>query len=284
MFGRSNGASGVVADAAETLSPYADSLAHDDKLRRRLAAAIGAGLAAQQRARRQAGFVGLATRLGSDPVLRAQILEAASHLQAVSKRMQKRRGRRKGRTVVLLLGGAGVAVLASPKLRTAVSEKFRGGANPGPPKSEQKTVEQEIEVGVPVTTAYNQWTQFEEFPKFMEGVEEVKQLDDTLLHWAVKVAGRKAEWNAKIVEQEPDRRIAWESVDGKRTRGTVTFEPAGPTKTRIRLHMSYVPQGTAEKVGSSAGLDDRRVRGDLERFRELIEGRQAETGGNGSSS
>jgi uncharacterized membrane protein len=282
MFGRSNGASGVVADAAETLSPYAESLAHDDKLRRRLAAAIGAGLAAQQRARRHAGFVGLATRLGSDPVLRAQILEAAGHLQAASKRMQKRRSRR-GRTVVLLLGGAGVAVLASPKLRTALTEKlgrdrFPAAAGSSTLKDEQKTVEQEIEVAVPVTTAYNQWTQFEEFPKFMEGVEEVKQLDDTLLHWAVKVAGKKAEWNAKIVEQQPDRRISWESVDGKRTRGTVTFEPAGPSRTRIRLHMSYLPQGTAEKVGSSAGLDDRRVRGDLERFRELIESRQTETG------
>ena len=98
------------------------------------------------------------------------------------------------------------------------------------------TVVQEIEVDVPVSTAYNQWTQFEEFPKFMEGVDEVKQLDDTLLHWAATVAGKKAEWDAKIIEQEPDRRIAWESVDGKRTRGTVTFEQAGLTEPRPAEH------------------------------------------------
>jgi uncharacterized membrane protein len=112
----------------------------------------------------------------------------------------------------------------------------------------------------------------------MEGVEEVKQLDDTLLHWAATVAGKKAEWDAKIIAQEPDRRIAWESVDGKHTRGTVTFEQAGPSRTRIRLNMSYTPEGVAEKVGSAAGLDSRRVRGDLDRFRELVESQQVETG------
>jgi len=142
-----------------------------------------------------------------------------------------------------------------------------------------RTIEQEIEVEVPVSTAYNQWTQFEEFPNFMEGVDEVKQLDDTLLRWAATVAGKKAEWDAKIIEQEPDSRIIWESVDGKQTRGTVTFEPAGAgSRTRIRLNMSYRPEGVAEKVGSAVGLDERRVRGDLERFRELIEARQVESG------
>jgi uncharacterized membrane protein len=130
---------------------------------------------------------------------------------------------------------------------------------------------EEIEVDVPVTEAYNQWTQFEDFPAFMEGVDEVRQLDDTLLHWAATVAGKKAEWDAKIVEQEPDRRITWESTDGRRTRGTVTFQEAGTGGTRIELSMSYMAEGPLEFAGSAAGLDARRVRGDLERFKELIE-------------
>jgi uncharacterized membrane protein len=129
-----------------------------------------------------------------------------------------------------------------------------------------------------VSTAYNQWTQFEEFPTFMDGVEQVRQLDDTLLHWAVNVAGKRAEWDAKILEQEPDRRISWESVDGKQTRGTVTFEEAGPSRSRIRLTMRYSAEGLAEVAGSALGLDRRRVRGDLERFQQLIESRGSESG------
>ena len=114
------------------------------------------------------------------------------------------------------------------------------------------TITQEIEVEVPVATAYNQWTQFEEFPSFMEGVDSVKQLDDTLLHWAATVAGKKAEWDAKIIEQRPNERIVWESVDGKQTRGAVTFAPADSgSKTRIRLAMSYKPDGISEKAGSA---------------------------------
>jgi uncharacterized membrane protein len=177
-------------------------------------------------------------------------------------------------------------VAAIPSVRQGLMSKIRGSGNDWAPDASlgrgatsPTTIEEEIEVGVPLSTAYNQWTQFEEFPKFMEGVQEVKQLDDTLLHWAASVAGKRAEWDAKIVEQEPDRRIVWESVDGKQTRGTVTFAEAGQDRTRIRLNMSYTPEGVAEKVGSAAGLDDRRVRGDLERFRELIEAEQVASGG-----
>jgi uncharacterized membrane protein len=202
--------------------------------------------------------------------LRAQIAEAVAQLQSARARVERRRSH-KVRNAVLFLTGAGMVVAAVPSFRNAVTRKLRETSGTGVSSASANTVVQEIEVDVPVSTAYNQWTQFEEFPKFMEGVDEVKQLDDTLLHWAATVAGKKAEWNAKIIEQEPDRRIAWESVDGKRTRGTVTFEPAGPSRTRVRLNMSYTPDSVAEKVGSAAGLDDRRVRGDLERFRELIE-------------
>jgi uncharacterized membrane protein len=141
-----------------------------------------------------------------------------------------------------------------------------------------KVIEESIEVNVPLATAYNQWTQFEEFPRFMEGVDEVRQLDDTLLHWAATVGGKHAQWDAKILEQKPDSRITWESIDGKQTRGTVSFEQAGGGRTRVHLQMSYRPEGIAEKVGSTVGLDSRRIRGDLGRFRDLIEERQAESG------
>jgi uncharacterized membrane protein len=131
---------------------------------------------------------------------------------------------------------------------------------------------------VPVSTAYNQWTQFEDFPLFMEGVDHVEQHGDTRLHWVATVAGRQHEWDAKILEQHPDRQISWISEDGKKTRGTVSFEPRGDAKTIVRLSMSYQAEGAAEQLGSAAGLDARRVRGDLERFKELIESRGSETG------
>ena len=285
MFGRNGSATSVAAEAAESLSPYVDQLANDEKLRERLVAALGAALAARQRARRQAGLSGLARRLGSDPVLRGQLTEMVLQLQAAQKRVQKNRSH-KVRNAVLFVSGVGMVVAAVPSLRNGLRSKIGSNSDNGAPDgwtgsggNSATTIEEEIEVGVPVSTAYNQWTQFEEFPKFMEGIQEVKQLDDSLLHWAATVAGKRAEWDAKIVEQEPDRRIVWESIEGKKTRGTVTFEEAGPGRTRIRLNMSYTPEGVAEKVGSAAGLDDRRVRGDLERFREMVETEQVESAG-----
>ena len=193
------------------------------------------------------------------------IAELAAQVKRTVTRIERRRSH-KVRNTLLVAGGAGVAAGAALLARRLRSNRSLVGAPP-PPTS----VDAEVEVGVPVTAAYKQWTQFEEFPRFMEGVDEVRKLDDSLLHWAVTVAGRHAEWDAKIVEQEPDRRISWESVDGKRTRGTVTFEAKGPARSRVRLHMSYQPDGTAEQVGSAIGLDSRRVHADLARFRELVE-------------
>src|SRR5205814_1491761 len=138
-------------------------------------------------------------------------------------------------------------------------------------------IEASIEVNVPVSVAYNQWTQFEDFPLFMEGVDHVQQIDDTRLHWVASVAGKKAEWDAKILEQHPDRQISWISEDGKKTRGTVSFEPRSEGKTLVRLSMSYQAD-PLEAVGSVAGLDSRRVKGDLDRFKELIESRGTESG------
>jgi uncharacterized membrane protein len=213
-------------------------------------------------------------------VLRSQVAQAVDQLQ----KAKSRSGRRKHlmRNAALMIGGAGVVVASVPDLRDPVIDRVRSLYRRAWDRSRtptSATVVENIEVAAPVAVVYNQWTQFEEFPTFMEGVDEVKQLDDTLIHWAASIAGKKAEWDAKIIEQEPDKRITWESIDGKSTRGTVSFEEAGsPQRTRIRLAMTYAADGPAEQIGSAIGLDERRVRGDLERFRDLIEERKSETG------
>jgi uncharacterized membrane protein len=140
------------------------------------------------------------------------------------------------------------------------------------------TVEQSIEVEVPVSTAYNQWTQFEEFPTFMNGVEEVRQLDNTHLHWVVEIGGHRQEWEAEITEQRPDERIAWKATSGKRNAGVVTFHPLGNHRCKVMLQLDWESEGMIEKLGSAIGQDDRQVKGDLRRFKELIESRGAETG------
>ena len=141
------------------------------------------------------------------------------------------------------------------------------------------TIEQSIDVEVPVRTAYDQWTQFEQFPQFMEGVEEVRQSGDTHTHWRTKVAGREKEFDAVITEQTPDQRIAWTSAGGPEHAGVVTFHRLGEAKTRVMLQMDYEPEGAAEKIGDALGLVERRVKGDLSRFKELIESRGAASGG-----
>lgn len=141
------------------------------------------------------------------------------------------------------------------------------------------TIEETIEVGVPVRAAYDQWTQFEEFPRFMEGVEEVRQLDDTHLHWRASVAGDTKEWDAEITEQVPERLIAWRATGGYRNAGVVHFEPMAGDRTKIHLQLDHEPEGAVEKIGDWLGLAGRRAKNDLERFREMIEARGAATGG-----
>ena len=141
-----------------------------------------------------------------------------------------------------------------------------------------ETVKESIEVNVPVKTAYNQWTQFEEFPKFMDGVETVEQVDDTHLRWVAEVSGERREWRAEIVEQKPDAKIAWRAVDGDGPNGIVTFEPLGEERTLITVEMSYEPEGLKETLGAKVGLDTRQVGADLERFKELVEALGTETG------
>ena len=140
-------------------------------------------------------------------------------------------------------------------------------------------VEKSVTVDVPVDMAYNQWTQFEEFPHFMEGIESVKQLDDTHLHWRAKVAGKTEEWDAVITEQVPDQKVAWKSTSGRENAGVVTFNRLGENQTRVTVQMDYDPEGVVENVGDALGFVDRRVQSDLNRFKKCIEDMGHETGG-----
>jgi uncharacterized membrane protein len=141
------------------------------------------------------------------------------------------------------------------------------------------SVVESIDVSVPVRTAYDQWTQFEEFPKFMDGVKSVEQLDDTHVHWKAEIAGRQKDWDAEITEQRPDERVAWRSTSGARNAGVVTFHRIDDDTARVTLQMDAQPEGVVESAGTALGLLERRVKGDLERFKEFIEGRGVQTGG-----
>jgi ribosome-associated toxin RatA of RatAB toxin-antitoxin module len=135
-----------------------------------------------------------------------------------------------------------------------------------------------IEVRCPVRTVYNQWTQFEEFPHFMSGVKEVRQIDDTHVHWHAEVWGVDREWDSEITEQVPDLRIAWRSVSGPYNAGTVRFEAVDPERTRVKLEMAYEPEGTIENMADKLGVLRGRVEETLEDFKEFIEKRGRETG------
>lgn len=140
------------------------------------------------------------------------------------------------------------------------------------------TVTESIDVAVPVTTAYNQWTQFEEFPKFMEGVERVEQTSDTMTHWQVEIAGVKREFDARITEQIPDERVAWKSTGETKHAGVVTFHRLDGDHTRVTTQMEVDPDDIAEKVADKTGVVKMRVKGDLKRFKQFIESRGSETG------
>jgi uncharacterized membrane protein len=139
-------------------------------------------------------------------------------------------------------------------------------------------VDSSIEVEVPLETAYNQWTQFEEFPRFMEGIREVRQLGDERLYWSAEIGGETKEWYAQITQQVPDTVVAWRSEGGVRNDGVVSFKPLDPQRTEIELHIEFEPESMKEEVGSAIGVVSRRVEGDLKRFKDFIEGRGLETG------
>jgi uncharacterized membrane protein len=139
-------------------------------------------------------------------------------------------------------------------------------------------IEKTIEVAAPLDKVYNQWTQFEDFPEFMEGVEEVTQLDDKHLHWVAEIGGKKKEWDAEIYEQVPDQRVAWRSTTGAGNAGIVEFRPRDKDHTEVTLKLDYEPEGVTEKVGDALGVVSQRVAGDLARFKEFIQSRGTETG------
>ena len=141
-----------------------------------------------------------------------------------------------------------------------------------------ESIEKSIDVDVPATQAYNQWTQFEEFPRFMEGVESVQQIDDRRLHWRAEIGGRTLEWDAEITEQVPDERISWRSISGTQNAGTVRFEPLGPDRTRVRLVMAYETEGAMENVADKLGALNSRVENTVRDFKKFIEKRGQETG------
>jgi uncharacterized membrane protein len=267
MFGRTK--TQAVKEHAASSKDFALALSRDKKFRKQLLSAIGHGAKAKRRAAKRVGFLAAATRLVNDKQLRKELDTMTKNLQQAWTRVERKQKRsHKLRNTMLVLGGGAAAAGAALKLRGKQSANGTGIS----------TIDESIEVAVPVKTAYNQWTQFEEFPLFMEGVDDVRQRDDTRLHWVATIGGHTAEWDAKILEQHPDTQISWISEDGKKTRGTVSFEPVGQSKTLIRLSMSYQAEGPIEQLGSAAGLDAQRVRGDLKRFKDLIESRGTESG------
>jgi uncharacterized membrane protein/hemerythrin superfamily protein len=187
-----------------------------------------------------------------------------SALEGLGRQMQERK--QELLAAMPVAGQPGEGTLAQHK---TAADKDMGGTS---------TIEQSVDVHVPLRTVYNQWTQFEEFPRFMEGVVEVRQLDDTHLHWKATVGGQEKAWDAVITEQLPDQRIAWTNTTGARNAGVVTFHRLSDNHTRVMLQLDYEPEGLVENLGDMLGVVSRRVRGDLERFKAFIESQGQETG------
>jgi len=263
----------VLKDNAISGKELALALSRDKKFRKQLAQAVAHGIRARRRAAAGLGMTAAVTRLAYDQELRRDLQTMTRNLQAALGRAEQKRSH-KLRNATIVFVGAGGALAGVYGWRKRSSGKADSSAT----SSAISTIDESIDVEVPVSTAYNQWTQFEEFPLFMEGVDHVEQRDDARLHWVATIGGRTAEWDAKILEQHPDQQISWVSEDGRKTRGTVSFEPAGENRTLIRLSMSYKADGPIEQAGSAAGLDSKRVRADLERFKQLIESRGDESG------
>lgn len=133
------------------------------------------------------------------------------------------------------------------------------------------SITESIDVEVPVRVAYDQWTQFEDFPRFMDGVQSVEQIDDTHVRWVAGTGGKQHSWTAEITEQRPDERVAWKAVDGHFNAGVVTFHRLADSETRVTVQMEHETEGVIERIGSALGMDSRRVAGDLERFKDLVE-------------
>ena len=193
-----------------------------------------------------------------------QVRQAAVRVREIAARTAQREAarRRRRRLLGTVAGVGGIGVAAG-----AVALRSSGA------------IEESVEVEVPISTAYNQWTQFEEFPQFMGGVDSVRQIDETHLHWAASIGGKTREWDAEITEQRPDERVAWTATSGKRNGGVVTFHHLSDSRSKVMVQLDYKPEGLVERVGSVTGADRRRVRADLKRFKGLIEARGTASGG-----
>jgi len=230
----------AVKDSAVSAAELASSLAKDKKFRKQLLSAISHGTLAKRRASKRIGFVAAVTRLGADEKLKNELRKMTKSLENAWGRVEKKRSH-KLRNSLLIVGGVGGAAVAAMKARNGGLPNVGivgGGTSP-------RAIDESIEVNVPVSAAYNQWTQFEDFPLFMEGVDHVHQKDDTRLHWVATVAGKTNEWDAKILEQHPDKQISWISEDGKKTRGTVTFEPVEDSDPSVDELSGRRPEGSA---------------------------------------
>jgi uncharacterized membrane protein len=211
---------------------------------------------------------------------RARAKKAIGHYADVARRKVRkqrleRRVRQPDALAALVVAGLGLAAACARLVMT------RGRPSPYSADGERsriETLEKVVEVDRPLRTVYDQWTQFEEFPRFMDGVREVRQLDDAHLLWRADVLGKEKQWEAEITEQEPDTRISWKSVSGARNAGTVRFEPLGPDRTRVRLTMAYEPENFAENVGDALGAMRLQVARSVQGFKEFIEGQKTETG------
>jgi len=177
-----------------------------------------------------------------------------------------------GRDLRMPAGAAVAAVAALAAGGLLLSRQLRNGS------AHASTIEESVEIDVPVSTAYNQWTQFEEFPRFMANVESVRQVDDTHLHWRARFGGKVKEWDSEITEQIPDQRIAWRTIGGVHNAGVVTFHRISDTRTRVMLQMDYTPGSPMEKLADVGGAVKLTTRGNLKRFKELLENRGQETG------
>jgi uncharacterized membrane protein len=264
MFGRRRRSR--IDEAVETVQPYADTAREvlaDEEARRRGISALTSLLLLRRRLLAATGLAGLTWRVANDAQLRAQVGKIAEDLADFKTRAERAKARRRRRRILVGLIGSGAATgaaLAYARTRGPVS------------------VEESVDVDASVETVYNQWTQFEEFPRFMDGIDEVRQLDDTHLHWVASAGGRRREWDAEISEQRPDERVAWHATSGKRNDGVVTFHRLADERSKVMVQLDYEPEGLRESAGSLIGLDRRRIKRDLEHFSELVEGRGVDSG------
>jgi uncharacterized membrane protein len=257
-----------VRNNSSELRERAEAVIRDNDVRKRAGRVISSASALQHSVKKR-GF-----RATAENKHAADHLSAIAHeVREIARRSTRQPKRRSRFWPFAIAGGLSAAgVVAWRRFGDRAEPIITGlGGN--------SEVEQSVDLSVPVREAYNQWTQFEEFPRFMDGVDSVQQLDDTNLLWRATVAGQPREWRARITEQLPDERVAWQALDGSGPDGVVTFHHIDDANSRVMVQIRYAPERLREKAGSAIGLDSMQVKGDLRRFKDLIEGRGVASGG-----